>query len=407
MYDRKLVVNVSVPVVGLYLLAITYVIDLRTVWTAMPKYGRIADLLTGLLLVGAGTYILSRKNYQRHFLNGIITSVALLVYLFLYYLRDNFIYGVYSQLVVRLILRMCVICLVCFAMRDEHKQKLYEIIENIILVIAVISLVFWVAGSLLGILHPNGVEYTTWSNDGSEVAINKYYNLYFETQVQNFGGVSIVRNSSIFTEAPMASFMFGLALLVELFKKKDTDYKKAVLLIIAVVSTFSTTGYVVVIAAVFMKYLLSQSHNRVYSVIRMAVIPVALIILVIVADRLLQSKLESTSGSTRIDDFSAGFRAWMDHPFMGNGYYNNSYMQYMSTYRMKNTGFSNSLMQMLAYGGLYLLLPFAGSAAYGIFKLVRKKDWNELTFVVLFLLMFIFTVVTFQMLPLYFFLSLL
>ncbi len=128
--------------------------------------------------------------------------------------------------------------------------------------------------------------------------------------------------------------------------------------------------------------------------------------MIIVVEQLLETKMDSTSGSARMDDFVAGFKAWMDHPLMGNGFSNNSaILQYMSTYRIKNTGFSNSLMQILSYGGLYLLAPYVGAAVYGIYKIMRKRDWNELAFTVLFIVMFVFTVTSFQMLSIFTFFS--
>ena len=55
MQDKKLVINVSVPIVAVYLLAVTFVLDMRTVWTAMPKYGRFGDLTTLMLVTGVVT----------------------------------------------------------------------------------------------------------------------------------------------------------------------------------------------------------------------------------------------------------------------------------------------------------------------------------------------------------------
>lgn len=406
MQEKKLVIHISVPVVAIYLLAVTFVLEMRSVWTSIPRFGRVNDLLVLMLVAGTLLYVLSRKNYHGHFLNGMITTAALCAYMFIYYFYDQYIFGLYPKPVLRTILRMCLICLLCFAMREEHKQKMYEALENIILVVAVVSLFFWVFGSLLGIIHSNGVEYTTWTISGTEVAINKYYNLYFETQVQNFFGLKIMRNSAIFTESPMSSFMFCYAMLVELFKKKQISYKKIALLIVAVMSTFSTTGYVIVIVALFIKYLFSKTHSKVTAVLRMAVIPVVLIGLVLFIEQLLQNKFESSSGSVRIDDFIAGFKAWMDHPLMGNGYSNSAaILQYMSTSRMNNTGFSNSLLQILAYGGLYLLVPYVGAAVYGLYKIVRRRDWNEFAFVMIFIVMFIFTVTSFQMISLFTFFS--
>ena len=109
-----------------------------------------------------------------------------------------------------------------------------------------------------------------------------------------------------------------------------------------------------------------------------------------------------------MDDFVAGFKAWMLHPIMGNGYGNsNSYVYMMSTFRIDRKGFSNSLMQILAYGGLYLLAPYAGSFGLGAYRYFKKADWNNLVFICLFLIMFIFTITSFQMLPLFVFFSLL
>jgi hypothetical protein len=404
MQEKKLSIKISPTILALYLLALTFVLDMRTVWTAIPKYGRFGDITTLMLLTGAAGYILFRKNYKRHFLNGVITTAALCAYLFIYYFFDEYKLGNFP----RVILRICVICLLCFAMREEHKKKLFEIMETIIIIIAVVSLAFWLAGSVAGVIHPNGIEYTTWSKDGSEVPINKYYHLYFETQVQDFFGFKVIRNSAIFNESPMSSFMFCFAMLVELFKKPKTDYKIVIFLAVCVATTFSTQGYVIVILALFIKYMFSKTHSSIAAVMRVAAVPVLLVILVIVADNLIQAKMDTSSGAARFDDFAAGFKAWMDHPIMGNGYNNTmSYTQYMSTYRMKNTGFSNSLMQLLAFGGIYLFVPYVGSIAYGIFKIVRKRDWNELAFVSLFVVLFVFTITTFQMLSLYTFFVLL
>ena len=406
MQEKKLMINVSVPVVAVYILAVTFVFEMRSVWTTIPRFGMINNLLLLSLVVGTLLYVLSRKNYHGHFLNGIITTVGLAGYFFIYYFYDQYIYGYSSELLLKIILRLCCICLLCFAMREEHKQKLFETVENIVLIIASVSLFFWIFGSLLGVLNPSGIEYTTWIVDGRETAINKYYNLYFETQTQNFFGAKIMRNSAIFTEGPMCSFMFCYAIFIELFKKKHTDYKKIILLSIAVLSTFSTTGYVIVIAALFIKYMLTRTHNKLEFILRIVLIPVVLIAVVIVFEYLLESKLETTSGSTRIDDFVAGLCAWRDQPLMGNGFNNStSIIQYMSTNRMNNTGLSNSLVQMLAYGGLYIIVPYVGASAYGIYKIARRRDWNEFAFVIMFIIMFIFTITSFQMLSMFSFFS--
>ena len=406
MQGKKLVIHFSAAMTAVYMLSVILVFEMRSIWTSMPKYSRINDLLLMALVGTTVLYILSRKHYTRHFLTGIITTSALCAYLFLYYFYDEY----KAESFPKMVLRMCVICLLCFAMREEHKQKLFELIEKIIIVIAVVSLTFWLVGSLLGIIQPSGIEYTIWSStDGSEVPVNNYYHLYFETQYQHFFTTTIIRNSAIFTEAPMCSFMFCFAFLVELFKKKKYNVKICILLLISIVTCISTTGYVVAILAIFLKYVISNTgKNTVSSVLKLAIAPIVLIILVLVMEYVFESKLQTTSGSLRMDDFAAGFKAWMLHPIMGNGYGNsNSYVYMMSTFRIDRKGFSNSLMQILAYGGIYLFAPYAGSFCLGAYRYFKRADWNNLVFICLFMVMFIFTITSFQMLPLFVFFSLL
>ncbi len=406
MQEKEFVIKFSVPMAAIYLLAVTLILDMRSVWTSMPKYSRINDLLLLMLVAVTVVYVFSRKQYTGHFLNGIITTVVLCAYLFIYYFYDEY----KAESFPKMVLRFCAICLLCFAMREEHKQKLYEIIEKMIVVIAVVSLSFWLLGSVLGIIKPSGIEFTIWSStDGSEVPINNYFHLYFETQYQRFFDTTLMRNSAIFTEAPMSSFMFCFAFLVELFKKKQYNIKVCILLIVAIVTCISTTGYVVVVAAIFLKYVISNAgRNSLSSVLKLAIAPFVLIIIFLVMEYVFESKLQTTSGSLRVDDFVAGFKAWMLHPIMGNGYGNsNSYVYMMSTFRIDRKGFSNSLMQILAYGGLYLLAPYAGSFGLGAYRYFKKADWNNLVFICLFLIMFIFTITSFQMLPLFVFFSLL
>lgn len=397
MLKKKIVLNVTELAVSL--LALTLVLNLRTVWTVMPSFARFNDLVDLMLVASVATYILSRKTHDKRFINGLITTAALLVYMLLYYLHDDLKIGHFFP---RVIMRMALICLFCFDVSEKDKKLLFERIELIVSVIACVSLAFWLVGSLLGILRPTGITYITWSNDGSAVPINQYFGIYFETQEQTIGGLRLIRNTAIFTEAPMSSFMFCFGLMIELFKKEQFSKRICILLVAAIVSTFSTTGYAVLIAAFFFKYLLSsKARSNLGAALRFAAVPALLIAAVFAFEYLLETKLSTASGSVRLDDFAAGFKAWMDHPLMGNGYNNSdSYTYYMSWFRMNNTGFSNSLMQILAYGGLYLITPYLMSLGWGSFRMITRKQWNELVFTGLYVFMFILTITSFQMLTL-------
>ncbi|MBQ1397077.1 MAG: hypothetical protein IIY89_01130, partial [Clostridia bacterium] len=74
MQEKEFVIKFSVPMAAIYLLAVTLILDMRSVWTSMPKYSRINDLLLLMLVAVTVVYVFSRKQYTGHFLNGIITT---------------------------------------------------------------------------------------------------------------------------------------------------------------------------------------------------------------------------------------------------------------------------------------------------------------------------------------------
>ena len=70
-------------------------------------------------------------------------------------------------------------------------------------------------------------------------------------------------------------------------------------------------------------------------------------------------KMQTSSGSTRLDDFAAGFKAWSRSPWFGYGFTNTDVVKsYMSAFRADNLGFSNSLFQTLVMGGVFWLTPY-------------------------------------------------
>ena len=131
-------------------------------------------------------------------------------------------------------------------------------------------------------------------------------------------------------------------------------------------------------------------------------LPVIVFALFIIINNLLTLKMNSFSGSVRLDDFSAGFKAWMVSPVFGNGYNNmKSIQQYMSSFRLNNMGFSNSPMLVLAYGGLYMAIPYMLAIYFSLKNCLENRQM--ICFVFLFLMMLIVTIVPFQPLVTYVF----
>lgn len=325
----------------------------------------------------------------------------MVVYVGIWYLFDP----LKSSRIITILIQLLAIVVYCILVEDSIDDTMRKY-TSIVLVIAAISLFFWVLGSTLGYISPTGYLYSTWTGSDIPKKVTSYYDIYFETQSVTFFGLTgkMVRNTAIFTEAPMASMIFSTAFLAEVLMQEKLNWKRCAILMAAVLSTISTTGYMVVIVAVGLRYVLTRQGTRVGHLLKMILFPTAFVVGLVILNFLIGQKLGTSSGSTRADDFLAGYKAWINAPLFGNGYGNYDMIEkYMSYFRRSNTGFSNSPMLVLAYGGIYLFLPYVISVMVGLFRLARKQMWNKMGFYLVFLCEFIITVCPFQMLSFYLF----
>lgn len=102
------------------------------------------------------------------------------------------------------------------------------------------------------------------------------------------------------------------------------------------------------------------------------------------------------SAGVRANDYTVGFRAWMSHPIIGIGISNyDDLKNYMDLWRANNTGFSNSIMDVLSGGGLYLTVMYLFAYIRGF--IVSKKAHNtyRIVFVVMMFYLFITTFFTY------------
>ena len=162
-----------------------------------------------------------------------------------------------------------------------------------------------------------------------------------------------------------------------------------------------------VVTAITAKYFIFGKKKTLAQMIRMLLLPIAFFALYIAVDTLLQQRLGTSSGNSRIDDFVAGYNAWKKAPVFGNGFGNmDSVRQYMSSFRFNNVGFSNSPMMILAYGGIYLFIPYLISLILGISNALYKANKRTVCFAVGFIYLFVFTVIPFQWLTIFMFTAL-
>lgn len=282
-------------------------------------------------------------------------------------------------------------CMVCIFYTDfKVAGNLILKIRNVTVVLAVVSLFFWFL-SIIGV-SPNMSVNISW---GSTHSVPGYFHLHFIAQGSiNFLGINTIRNTGVFDEAPMYSYVLCIAFLIHMFIPKQFKIMDfiSIILIITILSTTSTTGIIILLLSI-LYYELFVNHK----INKLLTIFVGIFLLPIVyfaVRNILIDKIDSnwySSSSIRLNDLIAGFMAWKDHILIGNGIFNyKSIVNYMNYNRIMTniTGYSSGIMTVLAYGGLLLLLFYLVPTLLTMF--VSRKDFAIGLFS---FILFIFTVV--------------
>lgn len=238
-------------------------------------------------------------------------------------------------------------------------MPLFRKVGDVVCVLAVMSLYFWIFGVMLKRIWPNMYTLISWGRFGW---VKGYSGLHFEIQLDTtfFPDAFIYRNSGIFTEAPMLNLWLDIALAIELFLREKPSKVRIVILVVTVFTTMSVTG--VVFLALCLAVHLANDRGKIHG-LQKGVLICMIIVFVVPAMAWLigysmSLKSETQSYLMRLSDYGAGLRLWLDHPIFGSGYANlKSLQEYM--YSPDNViGFSNSLTAVLGTGGLWVAMLF-------------------------------------------------
>jgi len=337
-----------------YILAFCLVANCRSMWLMIDgsKFAKYLFYLTACSLFAC---IFTNKYFIiNRFKLGLLISFGIMIYFSVYAMLNN--YNIKEFLKFTII----VILLIVYYFSTSNIKSIPDILKkynDIILIIALVSTFFWLFGSILHVISPTEIVYSKWTNSGKFKAVYSYYGIYFEPQKINFFGIfkNLIRNSACFTEAPMASFNFSLALINEILIFKSRNLKRILLFVIANITTFSTTGYIIVITVFIYTIIRRKSKYIDTQKLKILFSPFLLGIGILLIYIMFKKKLSNSSGIIRLDDFIVGFKAWKNNIIIGNGFENNDILKiYMGAWRSYNTGFSNSPMQILAHCGLYI-----------------------------------------------------
>lgn len=378
-----------------WIIATIIIINFNSVYSSMLSIRREIFYFDLIVLTLASLIILalSRKRYIRF--REIFKLLVLVVYLAIYGLVQSYNRDLFLTMAYILVLFMS---LNIFSGETNILKKILIKYANLMVYIAAISLFFWIFGSILKIIPSIGRTSISW---GGEHDIVNYYNIYFETQTSSLGNLLktvIIRNTAIFTEAPMAALNFSIAFFVLTFFDKNTNKNKIIVLIIAIISTLSMTGYLFILGLLIVNYIYLE-QNSFSKMFKFFTLPFISIGVLFVIKIFVLSKSTTISGKLRQDDYRILVESWNIHPWFGSGIYNHEFIfNFLPFWRQNQmlTGISNSVTLLWINGGLYLCMLYIFAFLAGIYNGIKHKEYSLLLFSLALIVLFITNVFPYE-----------
>lgn len=279
------------------------------------------------------------------------------------------------------------VILIFIAKGSERVKGFIKKFLDVVLVIAVVSVAFWLLASVFHMISITSLFRFKWGEYPSYA--ESYYGVYFETQFVDWLSIVLRRNSSIFVEGPMYVLVLSVAYCFGVCFEKEMDFTKIkrIILIVTMISTFSVNGYIILIGIEVLNIMLLKKRRTIYILISL-VIPIGIIAILY----LIQMKSATNSFVYRIDDVLVGIKSWLQSPIVGKGFGDLSVIT-ENMYNRKMTGYSISLLAILAQGGIMLGILYI----WPILKLIGQwiKSKNEKCMVYAFVYLYLLCTIIF------------
>ena len=366
-----------------YLLVFCIILEFNTPYLIFPEVKRMIQVFPIFILLG----LLIISNYS------ITKKVNILVFIYLVgalfpmlALRDHN----YPSYIIRYVLILPLLWMY-LSHRKEFGSSVYNSLflkySNVMVIIAVASLVMWFLCSILQVVPATSFFPYEW---GSSINfIPTYWGVYFETQSIAPLGEKIWRNTGIFNEGPMYNMALCVAFIIEYFIQPFRSKTKLWILAIAIFTTFTTTGQFFLMGIGI--WSVFNRMGRRYRILLLLVVPILLYFGYVVAGTLLANK-KATGGedsmNLRTEDITWCMEAGMEHPMLGVGL---TLREGESLWHGKTLGRSNSLFAVFARGGLFVLILYIGALLlipYLYYRKYKDPKW----FYAMFCFFLVFTV---------------
>lgn len=240
--------------------------------------------------------------------------------------------GTLPNLAYRMFAQLLPLIVLFATMKPRELRLLFVRFEKIVLLFATISIPCWLAFCVFDAVKPLTFSEYSWGGG----SIPNYYWIHF--------GAQGYRNCSIFAEAPMFNLVLCAALFVELFLRKETSRLRLAILLLADMTTMTTTGLLIMMLSLFVRYaIIPKRKGGILMRFGLAIVLISATAFVIIAgSHLLAEKHGGHSWTVRMLKMTTEFAAFKTSPILGHGF--GSYLM----------GTSNSFTLVLAEGGLAL-----------------------------------------------------
>lgn len=404
-----------------YAVILFVILDTSTVYSsAFDIDFHILEVATALLTVSLALRLSLfgiKKSTVKKYLNRISFYYMVVLFLFVINVRANMISYI-ARFV--LILPLLILYFYCLAEKGDTISLVHNYV-NIMAVLSAISLFFWIFASQLHLIAPTGSLRSGWGAAQYGYVYPSYFGLYFERQKDTFLWYSGFRNQGIFAEGPMFSLCLVLAIAAELFLPKQKASNglrfyvgngksycingKLVCLITALITTFTTTGQILLILMLVFRFFMNRPKIRFNYVVKLLVGLTLAVVGAYAAVSIFLLKSTSSSWLIRLDDFIAGFRAWLSSPIWGNGYGDITVVDpYRVSYHTTGIygGLSNSITLVLAQGGLLFLLIYVQPVYQAVRTALQQGSLGVPLMVVILTIEFVFTIYASTLVSLFF-----
>lgn len=325
-----------------YCLAALLILECNSTYIRISSFSGIFSIFTAFII-----FILCIQNVKR---KNNLDYNKIVPFYFFYFLGSLIVFfkanpefriSYISKFI--MILPLLILYIASYEKGKSRFDLLYKI-ENLILIEACISIFFFLFGTLLSIIPSTETVYLNW---GEGHFVSGWYHLYFEAQ--------IFRNSGIFAEAPMHNYILCIAFLTEIYIKRNISKLKITILTIAILSTLSTTGQLVLISTLIIQLLTRNKTKRINVKIKILMYTISLGIIIglyYLLQYILEIKSDTSSYEVRSNYIQTAIKNWQSSPIFGCGYGTNI------------LGSSNSIFVLLAEGGLFMFSLYSLSLIY-------------------------------------------